>query len=527
MSTPTSRLAELVRRKRGVMQMPTMDLTQPPGAGDALTDEQINAVGETPMVMPELDLTGAALAPSGAQSWPTNDPSQDPDTVTTSAPVVRPGARTDAPSAMATQVTPLEPTITSRNGVPEDRHARLMAALQRTQQAPPEEAQEPVTPAQNSIPALAAKTVMGAAIPAPPTVATQPAPQRPEVDTGRADAQEADRKSRLTAGMELAARQLVGGITRTDVPQGIGAAPSKVPAAQEAAKARRQALADALNRQRQGTLDASTIDRNAAAAEKDRRLPADKVAQPTSNRTEEDRLRAEKLKLEREKFEAKQRPKGGMAASGADATSNAEAIASYKGAPPSPRQKDYEAIMGRVRKINPAYDPQKWVARGHAMSNQSTNEAINSAKAVTHHIELLKKAIAEEDPGMFDSPGVNGLSRKVSNAMGSGKYTAKEAAARVVGSELAQSLKESDMAGREHIQQLVNPDQSKEQWAKSLPELERLRDEKLKVYSDTLRDLGTDTPAAETPDNPKAATKLVGGVTYEKRADGKWYPAGE
>ncbi len=94
------------------------------------------------------------------------------------------------------------------------------------------------------------------------------------------DAQEADRKSRLTAGIELAGRQLVGGITQTPVGQGIGANPSQVPAAQAAIKSRSERAAEAIRLKRQGVqddrqaqMDASTLDLHASEAEKNRRLP--------------------------------------------------------------------------------------------------------------------------------------------------------------------------------------------------------------------------------------------------------------
>ncbi len=118
-----------------------------------------------------------------------------------------------------------------------------------------------------------AKTVTGAA----------PMPVTPSPDEDMWNAQEADRKSHLTAGLELAARQLVGGITRTDVPQGIGAAPSQVPAVQDR---RKQAL-EVLQRQRQGRLDDSTldlrrseIDKNKADAAKSLREPVVKPVDP-------------------------------------------------------------------------------------------------------------------------------------------------------------------------------------------------------------------------------------------------------
>jgi len=95
----------------------------------------------------------------------------------------------------------------------------------------------------------------------PPSIPAQQPPQSTLAPVDNRDqeelnaAQEADRASRFTAGMELAGRQLVGGITRTPVSQGIGAAPSQVPGAMAAAKSRSERAAEALRLKRQGALD--------------------------------------------------------------------------------------------------------------------------------------------------------------------------------------------------------------------------------------------------------------------------------
>ncbi len=148
-----------------------------------------------------------------------------------------------------------------------------------------------------SVPGQVGKTLMGA---------TPPQPQ----DDGLYGAQEADRKSHLTAGMELAGRQLVGALTRTAVPQGIGAAPSQVPAAMDAAKTRRAAVADALNRKRQGEQDeqsaklaGSTMALHESEIEKNRRTPAAKPEDPLAAPLKV--AQTEHLKAETEDLKAK------------------------------------------------------------------------------------------------------------------------------------------------------------------------------------------------------------------------------
>lgn len=91
----------------------------------------------------------------------------------------------------------------------------------------------------------------------------RPAEKAPVIDEGAneaelAAAKERDRKSHLTAGMELATRQLVAGLTRTNVPQGIGARPDEEPGVLKEQGVRRQALHDYLARKHQEGMDTST-----------------------------------------------------------------------------------------------------------------------------------------------------------------------------------------------------------------------------------------------------------------------------
>ncbi len=106
------------------------------------------------------------------------------------------------------------------------------------------------------------------------TMATAPAPVDHRDEDELYDANEADRRSRFTAGMELAGRQLVGAITRTPVGQSIGAAPSAVPGAQQAIKSRSEKAAEILRRQREGRID----DRNDRAAMSEEELRRAKIA---------------------------------------------------------------------------------------------------------------------------------------------------------------------------------------------------------------------------------------------------------
>ena len=90
---------------------------------------------------------------------------------------------------------------------------------------------------------------------------------QPDLDSSEmASAQEADRRSGLSSGLELASRQLVGGITQTPVGQSLPRAPSQVPMAQAAAKSRATLAAEALRRK-----DAAAKDAAAGVERKDSR----------------------------------------------------------------------------------------------------------------------------------------------------------------------------------------------------------------------------------------------------------------
>lgn len=168
--------------------------------------------------------------------------------------------------------------------------------------------QVPDHPRPGSVQANVAQSMLGAsAIPA------RPAPMRQtDIDDAEIEeAREADRQSRFNAGMELAGRQLVAGITRTPVPQGLGVNPSEVPLAMARAKSKREQAAEALRAQRQSTMDASTLDLQRSQAEKNRREPGDVPMTPAQAanielrktdqelRTEENRRKAEEAERKR------------------------------------------------------------------------------------------------------------------------------------------------------------------------------------------------------------------------------------
>lgn len=178
-----------------------------------------------------------------------------------------------------------------------------------------------------------------------------------------------------------------------------------------------------------------------------------------------------------------------------DADIRAKAIAENREPPPSLRDRDYSAIMGRVRRINPAYDPSQWSAYSHTRSEQATDKGIQAGRAVVHHMDELRAIVDKMPSGsMTDTPLLNRGKQWLAGGLGSDDYTALQTAAHVVGDELSTALGVGDMSGRAQVMHLVRPEQTKEQWLASLGELEKLRNEKLGVAAKTLGDLGPQAP---------------------------------
>lgn len=173
----------------------------------------------------------------------------------------------------------------------------------------------------------------------------------------------------------------------------------------------------------------------------------------------------------------------------AAADARAHAIANGQIDPPSVRGKDYDEVMARVLKIDPNYDQSKRKTYEHTREHQATDQSITAAKAVTHHIDLLRKANDALPDDALDSPLANRIGQAIHSASGSDKYTARNTEADIVAAEMAQALGEKDEKGRAMVQNLVRHDQTKAQWAKSLDALEQLRDEKLGVFKETLGNL--------------------------------------
>lgn len=477
MGTPTSRLAELVRRKRGVMQMPEMDLTRPT-AGDTLTVDDINSVGAPRVDLPPVEVSQADL---------TADP--------------RLGQTADRAASGAT-FGRLE------DGGPGS--ADWVAASQA------------VAPAQNSIPALAAKTVTAAAPPVVQPSATNPASLEPvqRADDSLRRAAEADRDSQVRDLIVLAGRQFVGGVTHTPVAEGMPKSSNYFARASETEKTKRQMAAEALKAQREGVNDAAGNDLKAAEAAKARaealkagQAGQEKPATPT-NTLGEDTLavRRDVLEFNKKKEaarEAAMRAKQGHGgAPSADLESNADAVANYKGPPPSLRDMNYDAKMAAVRKVNPDYDPARWHAYEHTLSNQATNSSLIAIKTAYTHMKEARGAMKEL--GNSQSPAWNKVANWASQQSGDPRTNRARTALHAVGLEAAKAYEANDKEGRDSVVKLTDSNASPEQIDANLKELETLLGGKEHAFSDSINSLGPTKKSnpSGTPDIPSASVKI-------------------
>lgn len=343
-------------------------------------------------------------------------------------------------------------------------------------------------------------------------------------------AQESDRKSRLTAGMELAGRQLVAGITRTEVPRGIGANPSQVPAAMEAAKTRRQTLADQIARKRQEELDASKIALEKSETDKNNRLPEAKPPRVDPGLSEYQRTMLDAKEKDRQArlLEIARKQKAAATQKPGEAPlSDAviEAMANGQLSIPSSRSKNFGDTANRILAKDKNFDETKQKTYQHTRNAQATDSALNSAKTTRDHFAELNSAVADLPDDITDSPGINRMAQGAYGAAGSAKYTRVKTIASVLGDEMAQSLKVGDMTGKENLAKLVDPAQTKKQWAVSIPTLAAMRDAKIATYDKTLSDLGP-----KKPEQPKAQTPQAPGGGYiraKNKKTGKpgWYDA--
>ncbi len=431
----------------------------------------------------------------------------------------------------------------------------LLAAIQGAQVKPPEPA--PEVPAVGGMPPEELHQLDEPA--APPMVQAQP----PAVDEmaafnaaeqkARDDAEETDRTGKRNNGIARGIRHLIAGITNTTAVEE-PKYEAELPGVASDFDRRRAALRDSLMRKRQGELDTSTLDlqrsqteRNRADASKSLRDPAPKPVDPTMQSMHEatiEKTKAETDALNRKPEEdakrlaahlaevSAKRKGGGVPAAkvvagqfdsipDAGERATVKAIVEGRAPAPAPGSRSGQRIMSLVAQVAPDFDSTKYGAYQHARTEQGTNASINAAKAVTHHMDLLRDAVGRLPDGMLDSPGANRLAQGFADATGDDKYTEMKNTAAIVAAELAQALGEKDVEGRAMVARLVDPAQTKAQWAKSIPALEQLRDEKLGTYRETLQNLGP-TKSGPDPVAPVEASKSVGGKTYVKR-NGAWH----
>lgn len=224
-------------------------------------------------------------------------------------------------------------------------------------------------------------------------------------------AREADRESRFAAGMELAGRQLVGGITRTPVPQGLGANPAEVPQAMARAKSKREQAAAVLAARRQSTMDASTLDLQKSQAEKNRREPGDVPMTPYQSEMVKDRdldrearlaeqsRKSEALKSKTASAAARLKAKDAEKAAGAAAKAMEDIPPGYEIQPdghPGPEAKrKFSALVGSAEKMKGLTQKMRAALAGtNGMSRTMDPKTVTGLKQLATQIQIEAKNVA-------------------------------------------------------------------------------------------------------------------------------------
>lgn len=346
---------------------------------------------------------------------------------------------------------------------------------------------------------------------APPVAAPVVAPPPVEDDSELEAVREADRQSRFAAGMELAGRQLVGGITRTPVPQGLGANPSEVPLAMARAKSKREQAAELLRAQRQGRMDESTLALQASQTERNLREPGDVPMTPAQAANIELRTKDQELRHaadERKRIEAERKAAAAAAAIRAKAAEKAktEGIAAESAKIPFKRGR-FVPLPGT--KPNPTVATQSITDVKLYSAADSAIESLNGALAAW---AKSPSAATKDDV----TAKVRGASVALNAAYKQGAMQGDEAAAMkaALGADLA------SVAGIEAVlSNLMGND------AKTSADTITRRAKAVQQQLDGMARASMKAANYAYEADPEP-TKMVKGVPHEKRADGLWYPVG-
>lgn len=183
----------------------------------------------------------------------------------------------------------------------------------------------------------------------------------------------------------------------------------------------------------------------------------------------------------------------------------AQAVANGQMPVPTKTTPNAEAITARALEINPKLDVAQAETHRHVMENQATNPQRIATELAHEHMEELRKAVLAT-PEISDVPFWNDVKQGIAAKSGDPKYKALRMAANQVAAEVTNAYGEHNVEGQHITRELLNPNQSKEQWKSSLDEAEKLLAAKKNIYEKT---------AAETA--PKSAKPKGdhGKVTFE------------
>lgn len=190
--------------------------------------------------------------------------------------------------------------------------------------------------------------------------------------------------------------------------------------------------------------------------------------------------------------------------------------------------KSRERILKMVLQVNPQYDPAKAEAYRAVSKQQALAPDVVAMDVGRHHLDAAKKLI----PDNADAQFLNKLKQAYASGSGDPQFAAFNTAANVAAHEVARMMKIDDQAGKQMVEHMMAPVQSKAQLLKVFETIDELIAGKQEGLS---RQLGRYAPTdfGAPPKPPEAAhgeapaaapqtKKGNDGKLYRKNANGKW-----
>lgn len=154
------------------------------------------------------------------------------------------------------------------------------------------------------------------------------------------------------------------------------------------------------------------------------------------------------------------------------------AIVEGRAPAPAPGSKFGQHIMGLVAQVSPDFDSTRYGAYKDVKEKLAKSDEVVALNTAYSHVSRAKANI----PDNFDAQSINRIKQAVATGAGSDKLTPFETDVKIAADELAKAYGNNSEAGRQTIEHLLAPAQSKAQLEARLAEVEELLAGKLGSY---------------------------------------------